>query len=298
MKYFFLVILSLFSVVVSAQASLDTVKLSPQELFEFNSRWNLLGTSQTYVDFSKDVLSTSDLSLGVVGRKISTTLNLSYNITSKNGNWNNMFMTSINPSWKYYGFGWGTSRTKYREKFSHNTTLQTNVSSDFDFQKNLTFSLIDIYNTKRFGKFGLTVTASKTFWGEWEGPWEGQYLTDSLGNFVSNIYPINPPSTQLVTRLMLMYSWPIKTKIVDISPQILTTTDIYTVFKSENLEIGYLADFNLDIYWGLAMGWKITKKFVLNTNIRLNSTIDKSSTSSTYKKSNPILFMIGTSFGL
>ena len=95
-----------------------------------------------------------------------------------------------------------------------------------------------------------------------------------------------------------MYSWPIKTKIVDISPQILTTTDIYTVFKSENLEIGYLADFNLDIYWGLAMGWKITKKFVLNTNIRLNSTIDKSSTSSTYKKSNPILVMIGTSFGL
>ena len=296
MKYFFLVILSLFSVVVSAQASLDTVKLSPQELFEFNSRWNLLGTSQTYVDFSKDVLSTSDLSLGVVGRKISTTLNLSYNITSKNGNWNNMFMTSINPSWKYYGFGWGTSRTKYREKFSHNTTLQTNVSSDFDFQKNLTFSLIDIYNTKRFGKFGLTVTASKTFWGEWEGPWEGQYIVDSNGNWVSNIYPINPPSSQLTARAMLMYTYPIKTKLIDISPQIFTTGDIYKIYKSSDLNISYWDDFNLDIYYGLSMNWKITKKFILNTNVRLNNTIDNNTT--IYKKSNPILFMIGTSFKL
>lgn len=42
------------------------------------------------------------------------------------------------------------------------------------------------------------------------------------------------------------------------------------------------------------------KKFIitliLNTNIRYNTTFDKSSESVGYKKSNPIMFMIGTNF--
>ena len=58
----------------------------------------------------------------------------------------------------------------------------------------------------------------------------------------------------------------------------------------------YFENFNLDIYYGISMNWKITNKFVLNTNFRLNNTIDKTIT--TYKKSNPILFMIGTRFQL
>ena len=41
---------------------------------------------------------------------------------------------------------------------------------------------------------------------------------------------------------------------------------------------------------------KITNKFVLNTNIRFNTTLDKSSEQVGYKKANPILFMIGTNF--
>jgi hypothetical protein len=121
-------------------------------------------------------------------------------------------------------------------------------------------------------------------------------VVDSSGNWVENIYPINPPSTQLTIRVMLMYTYPIKTKIVDISPQIFTTGDIYKVFKSDDLNIGYFENFNLDIYYGISMNWKITNKFVLNTNFRLNNTIDKTIT--TYKKSNPILFMIGTRFQL
>jgi hypothetical protein len=94
-----------------------------------------------------------------------------------------------------------------------------------------------------------------------------------------------------------MYTYPIRTKIVDISPQVFATSDLYTSFKNKNLGIGYWNDFNLDIYYGLSMNWKITKKFILNTNARLNSTIDRSPISTAYKKSNPILFMIGTNFG-
>lgn len=283
----------LFSFFISffyCQVSQDTVSLSPQELFEFNSRWNNLGVSQIYVDFSKDVLSTSDLSFGVVGKRVSTTLNLSYNIQSKNGKWSNMILSSINPLWKYYGIGYGLSMTTDKR----NTTLQTMLSSDFNFQNNINISIIDVYKTKKLGKFGWSLTASKTYWGEWEGPWEGQYIVDSLGNWVSNIYPINPPSNQLTTRAMVMYTYSIKTKIVDISPQIFVTGDIYKVFKSPELNISYFDDFNLDIYYGVNMNWKITKKFVLNTTIRFNNTYDKVDLG--FKKSNPILFMIGTSF--
>ena len=280
-------ILSFLGFLLQAQ---DTIKLTQQELFDYNSKWNNLGTTQSYVDYSKDILSSSDISLGYVNNRLSTTLNLSYNIESKNQKWNHAFITSINPIWKYYGIGYGISKTKKNRVI----TLQTIGSCDFVFQKNITVSFIDVINTKKFGKFGYNFITSKTFWGEWEGPWEGQFVVDSSGNWVENIYPINPPSTQLTIRVMLMYTYPIKTKIVDISPQIFTTGDIYKVFKSDELNIGYFDNFNLDIYYGISMNWKITNKFILNTNFRLNNTIDKTIT--TYKKSNPILFMIGTRF--
>jgi hypothetical protein len=270
----------------------DTMQLTPQELFDYNSRWNNLGNTQSYVDYSKDVLSSSDISLGYVDRRLSTTINLSYHVSSSNGKWNHTYMTSINPVWKYYGIGYGISRIKETRK----TTLQTIVSTDFVFQKNITVSIVDIFVTRKFGKIGYAVTASNTFWGEWEGPWEGQFVVDSNGNWVSNIYPINPASSQLTARAMLMYTYPIKTKLVEISPQVFTTGDIYKVYRSSDLNISYWDDFNLDIYYGLSMNWKITKKFVLNTNVRLNSTVDNSTT--IYKKSNPILLMIGTSFKL
>ena len=95
---------------------------------------------------------------------------------------------------------------------------------------------------------------------------------------------------------MVMYTYTIKTKIVDISPQAFVTSDIYKMFSSSDLSINYWDDFNLDIYYGVSTNWKITKKFILNTNIRLNSTVDNATTA--YKKSNPILFMVGTNFQL
>lgn len=272
------------------QQSQDTVSLSPQQLFEFNSKWNNLGVSQIYVDFSKDVLSNSDLSFGVVGRKVSTTLNLSYNIQSANDNWSHMILSSINPVWKYYGLGYGFSHTTDKRV----TTLQSMISSDFKFQNNINLNFIDIYKTKKIGKLGWGITLSKTYWDEWQGPWEGQYIVDSLGNWVSNIYPINPPSNQLSTRAIIMYTYTFKTKIVDISPQTFITSDIHKVFKSPELQISYFDNLNLDIYYGVCMNWKITNKFRLNTTLRFNNTYDKQNLG--FKKSNPILFMIGTSF--
>jgi hypothetical protein len=288
-KLTLLFILSFLGFLLQAQ---DTIKLTPQELFDYNSKWNNLGTTQSYVDYSKDILSSSDISLGYVNNRLSTTLNLSYNITSNTQKWNHAFITSINPIWKYYGIGYGISKTKKNRVI----TLQTIGSCDFVFQKNITVSFIDVINTKKFGKFGYNFITSKTFWGEWEGPWDGQFIVDSSGNWVSNIYPINPPSSQLTARVMLMYTYPIKTKRVDIAPQIFTTGDLYKVYRSSDLNISYWDDFNLDIYYGLSMNWKITKKFVLNTNVRLNNTIDNGTT--LYKKSNLILFMVGTSFKL
>lgn len=286
MKY---ILLFLLTISLTAQGQ-DTVKLTSKEMFDFNSKWNNLGISQTYVDFSKDILSTSDISLGVVGRKVSTTLNISYSIHDKNGKWNHTILSSINPLWNYYGIGYGLSKTTNKRT----STLQLMTSSDFNFQNNITISLLDIYKTKRIGKFGWNMTASKTYWDEWEGPWEGEYLSDSLGNWIANIYPINPPSNELTIRATTMYTYPIKTKIVDISPQIFITTDIYKLFKSAQLNINYFNSFNLDVYYGVNMLWKITKKFNLNTTIRLNSTYEKINLG--FKKSNPVLIMIGTNF--
>ena len=290
MKTLLTILLLVTGLGATAQTTADTLKLTPQELFEFNSQWLGLGTTQAYIDFSKDVLNTSDLSLGVVGRKVSTTLNLTLNRASTSGKWNHAGILSINPGWKYYGVGYGlTRKSDWRS-----TTLQVVGSLDFDFQKNINLSFIDMIKTRRFGTIGYNLTASQTFWGEWEGPWQGEYTVDSLGNWVANIYPTMPPSRQLTTRAMIVYSYPIKKKRVTISPQIILVSDIHRSFSDGTIKISYLADFNLDAYYGVQADWKIGKNFILNSGLRFNSTIEKNSQG--FKKSNPILFSIGTGF--
>lgn len=289
MKY---ILLFLLIVSLTAQGQ-DTTRLSPKEMFDFNSKWNNVGILQSYVDFSKDVLSSSSLSTGIIGKQVSTTLNINYNKSSFSGKWGHDFYASVNPLWNYYGFGYGISR-KVNKRTS---TFQIFGSSDFKFQKDIALTFVDVFKTKKFGAFGYSLTTSKTYWGKYEGAWEGEYIVDSLGNWVANIYPIMPTSSQVVCRSMVMYTYTIKTKIVNISPQLFVMSDFYKIFKDGTAsDLAYFNDFNLDIYYGSSMDWKITRTFILNTNIRFNSTIDKLSESVGYKKSNPIMVMIGTNF--
>ena len=270
----------------------DTLKLTDKELFGESGNLNNVGVLQSYVNFSKDVLSTSNLSIGVIGRQVSTTLNLGYNRSSFDEKWEHKFLLSVNPIWKYYGIGWGISRNLERRT----TTLQTFYSTDFKFQNDITLSFIDVIRTKKCGTFGYSLVASKTFWGGYQGQWQGEYTVDSLGNFVDLIYPQMSPSSEVNYRGMIMYTYTYKTKLVNISPQLFFMSDVYKIFKDNSLNIAYLNKFNLDLYYGTSLDWKITKKFVLNTNIRFNTTLDKASEQVGYKKANPILFMIGTNF--
>jgi len=270
----------------------DTLKLTDKELFGESGNLNNVGVLQSYVNFSKDVLSTSNISIGVIGKQVSTTLNLGYNKSSFDEKWEHKFLLSVNPVWKYYGIGYGISRNLERRT----TTLQSFYSTDFKFQNDITLSFIDIIRTKKWGTFGYSLVASKTFWGSYQGQWQGEYTVDSLGNFVDLIYPQMSPSSEVNYRGMIMYTYTYKTKLVNISPQLFFMSDVYKIFKDNSLNIAYLNKFNLDLYYGTSLDWKITKKFVLNTNIRFNTTLDKASEQVGYKKANPILFMIGTNF--
>ena len=289
-----LLLLICISFISNAQTTVpDTLQLSPKELFGESSDMNDISILQSYVNFSKDILSSSNLSIGIIGRQVSTTLNLGYTKSSMNGKWGHSFSTSINPIWKYYGAGYGITKNKD----TRTTTLQTFYSTDFDFQKDISFSYIDVFRTQKFGTFGYSLIGSKTYWGSYKGDWEGKYTVDSDGNFLDLIYPQMPASSELTYRGMAMYTYTIKTKRVNISPQIFAMSDIYKVFKDGTAsDLAYFDDFNLDLYYGTSFDWKITKRFVLNTNIRYNTTWDKSSESVGYKKSNPIMFMIGTNF--
>jgi len=170
-----IIILSLLCIgFVSNAQTPDTLQLSPKELFGESDDWNDVGILQSYIDFSKDVLSSSNLSIGIIGRQISTTLNLGYSKSSMNGQWGHSFATSINPAWNYYGVGYGLSRNTQ----NRTTTLQTFYSTDFDFQKNINLSIVDVFRTKKWGTFGYSLTAGKSFWGEYEGKWEGKFIVD------------------------------------------------------------------------------------------------------------------------
>ena len=293
MKKVLLLLLICVSFISNAQIAIpDTLQLSPKELFGESSDMNDISILQSYVNFSKDILSSSNLSIGIIGRQVSTTLNLGYTKSSMNGQWGHSFSTSINPIWKYYGAGYGITKNKD----TRTTTLQTFYSTDFDFQKDISFSYIDVFRTQRFGTFGYSIIGSKTYWSSYEGDWEGKYTVDSDGNFLDLIYPQMPASSELTYRGMVMYTYTLKTKRVNISPQIFAMSDIYKLYNNAELKLGYLNDFNLDLYYGTSLDWKITKRFILNTNIRYNTTFDKLSESVGYKKSNPIMLMIGTNF--
>jgi hypothetical protein len=271
----------------------DTLQLSAKELFGESDDWNDVGILQSYVNFSKDVLSSSNLSVGIIGKQVSTTLNLGYHKSSMNGKWSHTFATSINPIWNYYGAGYGISRNTEKRT----TTLQSFYSTDFDFQKDITLSFIDVFRTKKMGTFGYSVIASKSFWGTYQGEWQGKYTVDANGDFLDLIYPQMPASSEISYRGMVMYTYTFKTKRVNISPQVFAMSDIYKVFKDgTESDLAYVDDFNLDLYYGTSIDWKITKRFVLNTNIRYNTTWDKLSESVGYKKDNPIMVMIGTNF--
>ena len=293
-KLIIILLLILTTFVTNAQiVKPDTLQLSPKELFGESGDWNNLGILESYIDFSKDVLSSSNLSVGIIGKQVSSTLNLGYSKSSMNGKWSHSVSTSINPIWNYYGVGYGFSRNTDKRT----TTLQSFYSTDFDFQKDITLSFIDVFRTKKWGTFGYSLIASKSFWGTYEGQWEGKYTVDADGNFLDLIYPTMPSSSQLNYKGMVMYTYTIKTKRVNVSPQVFAMSDIYKVFKDgTSSDLSYLNDFNLDLYYGTSLDWKITKRFILNTNIRYNTTWDKLSESIGYKKSNPILFMIGTNF--
>jgi len=291
-KILLIISLVLIGFVANAQTP-DTLQLSPKELFGESGDLNNLGILESYIDFSKDVLSSSNLSVGIIGKQISTTLNLGYSKSSNNGKWAHSFASSINPVWNYYGVGYGFSRNTD----TRTTTLQSFYSTDFNFQKDITLSFIDVFRTQKWGTFGYSLIASKSFWGSYEGEWEGKYTVDTDGNFKDLIYPTMPSSSEITYRGMAMYTYTFKTKRVNISPQVFLMSDIYKDFKDGTAsDIGYLNDFNLDLYYGTSFDWKVTKRFILNTNIRYNTTFDKLSESVGYKKSNPILFMIGTNF--
>ncbi len=293
-KPLLVIVLVLFGFVSNAQIQKpDTLQLSPKELFGESDDWNDLGILESYIDFSKDVLSSSNLSVGIIGKQVSTTLNLGYHKSSKTGQWGHSFAASINPIWNYYGVGYGLSRNTEKRT----TTVQTFYSTDFDFQKDINLSFIDVFRTKKYGTFGYSLTASKSFWGSYQGEWEGKYTVGENGNFLDLIYPQMPASSELTYRGMMMYTYTLKTKRVDISPQVFAMSDVYKVFKDgTESDLAYVDDFNLDLYYGVSMNWKITKRFVLNTNLRYNTTWDKLSESVGYKKANPILFMVGTNF--
>ena len=290
-KLIIILFLLCVSFVSNAQTS-DTLQLSPKELFGESDDWNDVSILQSYVDFSKDILSSSNLSVGIIGKQVSTTLNLGYSKSSMSGRWGHSFAASINPIWNYYGVGYGFSRNAE----NRTTTIQTFYSTDFDFQKDINISFIDVFRTKKWGTFGYSLTTSKTFWDSYQGEWEGKYTVGTNGDFLDLIYPQIPASSQTTYKGMVMYTYTLKTKRVNISPQIFAMSDVYIDFKDGQSDFGYRNDFNLDLYYGTSIDWKITKRFVLNTNVRYNTTWDKLSESVGYKKSNPIMFMIGTNF--
>ncbi len=63
----------------------DTLQLSAKELFGESDDWNDVGILRSYVDFSKDVLSSSNLSIGIIGKQTCIQCDELKNLLDENG---------------------------------------------------------------------------------------------------------------------------------------------------------------------------------------------------------------------
>lgn len=255
----------------------DSLDLNEVEEYELSNEWDNLEDVFSYVNFNRDILTTSNLSVGFVGRNFSTSLTLNYRRNMSTKKWISDYNLYLNPFFNYYSFGYGLIKSDDKRT----TSFKINTSTGFDGDYGFNFSYADIFRTKKYGTIGYGIFTNSNFF--------GTYLDYKDGNL-----KLNPASSNTDLNFLLTYSFPFDVKKLEIVPEFYLFKTVYSIYKEENIIQPYRPDGNIDLYYGTTINYSITPKFTLNLSIRGNYRYDKFEINNLIYKEKPLLFNIGT----
>ena len=270
MKFLFLTVFLLSFNILFGQSS---------ENSESVSEW----TNISYVDLDNDVISSSNLSMGFIGEFAI----LSYNVVYETGkqNYRNGFFFSHTPSFKYGKVGYNHRREKVWENGLKRTNNYSLTLSSSGLSNSLTISpFFNQMYLKNGTKLGYTFFINDF---SWEGfMFMGEYRPASA-------------ETQFSTMLIGMKEFDVKR--FTIRPELFLLTKVYTHFVTledvpDALDIWYWNDFNVNLYYGAAVEYHITKRFVLGTKIRSCYDYNVADILLGFKKTTPYIISIGANY--
>ena len=240
-------------------------------------------TNISYVDLDNDIISSSNLSVGLLGEFTIFSANFAYEWENKNHS-NGLFISNT-PSFKYTKVGYNYGKSKTFNSGLKRTSNYSFTISGSGYSDAITFSpyFNQIYEFNSY-KAGYTFYVN-------DFSWEGFIFQDEY----------HPAAAQTQFSVMLIGMKEFSRRNWVFRPEVFVLSAVRTHFQyleevEDNLDIWYWNSFNLNTYYGLSTEYNITPTFAIGTKIRSCLSYDISDIELGFVKATPLILTLGTNY--
>ena len=242
-------------------------------------------TSVIYVELNNDVVSSSNISLGYLGEFTMFSINLAYEWES--GKHTNGIFYSYTPTFKYGKVGYTYGRVKEFDGGLKRTTNYSLAISSSGYTPSA-ISISPYFNQmyqKKSLRLGYTIFVNDYSWDDFEE--DGKYYDAAVNQDYSLM-------------LIVMNDWELNHWVI--RPEVFLLTDIrthyFTLYETaiEPIDIWYWNDFNMNLYYGVALQYKVTDAFSFGTKLRSSFDYDVSDITLGYQKATPYFITLGANY--
>ncbi len=240
-------------------------------------------TSIQYIDFDTDIMSSSNISVGVLGDMSILSYNLTYEWGKENVT-NGVFMSNT-PFFKYTKVGYSHSRVKTIKNIERTNSYGITISAFADHSAVAISPYFNqIYKFKDGTKLGYTFFIR-------DNTHDDFYLFDQF----------YPAASYTKYSMMITAMKDFEYKKFVLGPELFLLSSIRTHYFNLDdfegaLDIWYWDDFNLNAYYGASLKYKLTEKFMFGTKLRSCYTYSSSDKTLGFRKATPYILSIGCNY--
>jgi len=242
-------------------------------------------TSVTYVELNNDIISSSNITLGYLGEFTIFSFNLAYEWES--GKHTNGIFYSYTPSFKYGKVGYNYGRVKeFSSGLKRTNNYSITLSNSGYTPDALTISpYFNQMYEKNSTKIGYTFFVNDYSWDDFEI--NGEFYDAAVNQTYSLM-------------LIGMKEWELNHWIL--RPEVFLLTDIRTHYSTlyedavNEIDLWYWNDFNMNLYYGVSIGYKVTDTFSFATKLRSALDYDVSDIELGYIKEIPYFITLGANY--
>ena len=243
-------------------------------------------TSVTYVELNNDIISSSNMSLGYIGEFTIFNTTLAYQW--EGGNHNNSIFYSYTPSFKYTKVGYNYGRVKLLKNGWERMNNYSITISMSGYDNSNALSISPYFNQmyeKGKVKFGYTFFINDYSWDDFE---LGGTFYDAA---------VNQNYSLMIIGMKEFYF-----KRFVLRPEVFLLSDVrthyFTLYEDavNLIDIWYWNDFNMNLYYGSSVEYKITDKFQFGLKLRSALDYDVSDILLGYNKAIPYFITLGANY--